>query len=309
MDLYFCLLAIMVRIAIVGALSKGNHPFSNPLSHSRRNFIYESFGIAVCYPGIALAVDKSDMLSKRLNRDILYLPPPSSSSELNGIDNLYYPSYLAGEWAVTQTLTDMQAPLGNKYVGGPNGSAEIAEESINEARSKIGVPVRLKLRYLPTKWGIVEDRLYNNKERLDAFALKSVVASVQYADVGGSNRKSVLALGGKEDDPLQTTLVYFKGPAAQKTFLTSHGSSQLSDTLWMGYEVQRSIFALTNQNTSPPITTDSESIWSFDRLDNDHIQGKLRIAGYLTPQNDAFYFDAQNRAVSLQDYTIDMKRI
>mmetsp|Transcript_40844 Transcript_40844/g.44305 ORF Transcript_40844/g.44305 Transcript_40844/m.44305 type:complete len:311 (+) Transcript_40844:222-1154(+) len=310
MELYFCLLAVMVRVVRVDALSKGNHPLSNPLFVSRRSFVYKSFGIVVCYPGIALAtaVDKSDMLSKRLDRDILYLPP-SLSSELNGIDNLYYPSYLAGEWEVTQTLTDMKAPLGKKYLGGPNGNTEIAEKSINEARSKIGVPVRLKLRYLPTKWGIVEDRLYNNKERLDAFALKSVVASVQYADVGGSNRKSLLAFGGKEDDPLQTAIIYFKGPAAQKIFLTSHGALQSSDTLWIGYEVQRSIFALTNQSTAPPIITDSECIWSFDRIDDDHIRGKLRIAGYLTPQNDAFYFDAQNRAVSLQDYTLDMKRI
>ncbi|VEU44161.1 unnamed protein product [Pseudo-nitzschia multistriata] len=202
----------------------------------------------------------------------------------------------------------MQAPLGMKYIGGPNGSVEIAEKTMKEARSKIGLPVKLNLRYVPTKWGVAEDRLYNSEARLNAFAQKNVVASVQYADVGGSNRKSTLALGGTNEDPLQTTLVYFKGPAAQKSFVTSHGAEEVSEMVWTGYEVQRSIFALTNQNTSPPITTDSEYIWSFELLDANNIRGKLRIAGYLNAQADTLYFDARNRAVSLQDYTLDMKR-
>jgi hypothetical protein len=119
----------------------------------------------------------------------------------------------------------------------------------------------------------------------------------------------VLALGGTEDDPLKTTLVYFKGPAAQKTFVTSHGTEKISDSLWAVNEVQRGIFALTNQNTAPPITTDTEYIFQFDRIDNDHVQGKLRIAGYLNAQSDILYFEGRNRAVSLQDYKLDMHRV
>jgi len=62
-------------------------------------------------PGIAHAAvqnKKEDDISNKLIQKILYLPPPSSSSELkNGVANLFYPSYLAGEWEVTQTLTGM----------------------------------------------------------------------------------------------------------------------------------------------------------------------------------------------------------
>jgi hypothetical protein len=145
---------------------------------------------------------------------------------------------------------------------------------------------------------------------LNAFAEKKVVASVQYADVGGSNRQSVLALGGTADDPLQTTIVYFKGPAAQKSFVVSHGSEELVGEIssWAGYELERTIFALTNQSTAPPIITDCEYIWKFEVEDENHVQGKLRIAGYLNAQSDKLYFDARNRAVSLQDYTLDMTR-
>lgn len=296
-------------------ISKSTSAESNQLSSSRRKFMFKASGSVAAFSAwsysspIAFAAQTKKDISNRLNEDIIFLPPPSLASELNGVDNTYFPSYLSGEWEVKQTLVNIQAPLGLKYIGGPNGSLDIAEKTMNEARSRIDAPVNLKLRYLATKWGVTEDRLYNNKERLDGFAQKSVVASVQYADVGGSNRKSVLALGGTNDDPLQTTILYFKGPAAQKSFITSHGAEELSETLWTGYEVQRSIFALTNQNTSPPITTDSEYIWSFERLDDNHIRGKLRIAGYLNAQSDGLYFDARNRAVSLQDYTLDMEKI
>lgn len=216
---------------------------------------------------------------------------------------------MSGEWQVTQTLVNVTTPLGLKFVGGPNGKEQIATETMLEARKNIGKPVSLRLRYIPTKWGVAEDRLFNAKQRLDAFAGKSVVASVEYSNVGGSNRPSVLAMGGTEQDPLQTTIVRFKGPAAQKTFVVSHGAESLSDTVWSGYEVDRSIFALTNTNTAPPLTTDSELIWFLEQKSKDHVEGKLRIAGYLNPQSDTLYFDARNRAVSLQDYTLDFRRV
>lgn len=293
----------------------------NKATSSRRSFARNSIGSATVstaavsafaavfnnIPAAKAAVAAKD-IAGRLTSDSLTLPPPSSASELNGIDNTYYPSFLQGEWDVTQTLVGTQAPLGLKYLGGPNGDLDIANKSFVDAKSKIGIPVRFKLRYVPTKWGVVEDRLFNNQARLDAFAGKNVVASVQYADVGGSNRQSVLAMGGTMDDPLQTTVTYFKGPAAQKSFLTSHGSENLNETSWAGYEVLRSIFALTNTNTAPPITTDVEYIWRFEKLDDSTVRSKLRIAEYLNAQSDVLYFDARQRAVSFQDYTLDMKR-
>ena len=308
-----CVCALTVPETNTGELAKCI--LTNEYATSRRDFMIRSSGSVAVFSGwnysnpAACAAQNKKDISNRLEGNNISLPPPSLASELNGVDNMYFPSYLCGEWEVKQTLVDMQTPLGLKYIGGPNGSLDIAEKTMKEARSKLDIPVKLKLRYQRTKWGVAEDRLYNTKERLDAFAQKDVVASVEYADVGGSNRKSILALGGTRDDPLQTTLVYFKGPAAQKIFITSHGAEDVSSVVWTGYEVQRSIFALTNQNTSPPITTDSEYIWSFERLDENHIRGKLRIAAYLNAQSDTLYFDARNRAVSLQDYTLDMEKI
>jgi hypothetical protein len=76
-------------------------------------------------------------IASRLQSTALVLPQPSYASELNGIDNTYYPDWLDGYWDVTQTLVDAQTPLGLKFVGGPNGQVDIAEKSMTEAKSKV----------------------------------------------------------------------------------------------------------------------------------------------------------------------------
>ncbi|EEC47620.1 predicted protein [Phaeodactylum tricornutum CCAP 1055/1] len=214
-------------------------------------------------------------LETRLERDILQQLPLTGLSERTGsVDNTYYPDFLEGTWDVTQTLVNVQAPLGAN----------------------------------PTPWGIAEDRVYNAIHRLDAFAGRVVVASADYADVAAANRATVLALGGTVQDPLPTVVVRFKGPAAQKTFVTMHAAERVSPTSWIGVEGNRAIFALTNQSTAPPVFTDSELVWKFERLGEGRVRGKLRIVGYLNAQSDKLYFEARNRAVSIQDYTLEMKR-
>ena len=169
--------------------------------------------------------NKRNTIARRLEEDaILTLPSPSSafaassssttSADLSkaGIDNTYLPfPMLAGTWEVTQTLRSTTAPLGLQYLGGPNGDLTIAANTLKEAHAKQNQPVHFQLRYIQTKWGITEDRVFNTRARLNAFANKDVVASVQYADVGSSNRKAIVAQGGTDHDPLQTTLTYFKG--------------------------------------------------------------------------------------------------
>lgn len=248
-------------------------------------------------------------IADRVNANELSMPPASRASELNGVNNLYYPSWLSGTWDVTQTLVDTSTPLGLKFIGGPNGSLSIAEQTLKEQQKQLNVPVDLQLRYVDTKFGVLEDRLFNTKQRLDNFAGRSVVSSVQYANVGGSNRPSVLAMGGTEDTPLQTTLVYFKGPAAQKTFVLSHKTEYPDSNTFAAYESLRSIFALTNQSTAPPVTTDSENVWVFKKIDDNTITARLRLASYLNAQSDTLYFEARNRAVSFADYTLSLKKI
>jgi hypothetical protein len=305
---------LLVLFFVVAALldqSQGlNVAQSQTTSISRRRFGIESsaiFGAVALSPSGATAASPSS-IADRFGSDILKLPPITAGTKYTGHENLYFPDYMEGEWDAVQTLVSTKAPLGLKFIGGPQGSLEVAQKTMDEQAKRINEPVTLKLRFVKTNFGVVEDRAFNLRSRLDSFAGKSVVASVNYADVRESNRASVLASGGTEDDPLTTTLVYFKGPAAQKTFVISHGQDPLDSDNWSGYELDRSIFALTNNNIAPPVTTDTEVIYSFNKVGSDRVDGKLRLAGYLNPQSDSLYFEAQNRAVSITDYTLTLKR-
>ena len=78
----------------------------------------------------------------------------------------------------------------------------------------------------------MEDRLYNTRSRLDAFAGKSVVASVEYAETGGNNRRGNVVLGGSADDPLITTVTQYKGPAAQKSIPVQEINVDVASMAW-----------------------------------------------------------------------------
>ena len=56
------------------------------------------------------------------------------------------------------------------------------------------------------------------------------------------------------------------------------------------------------------MTTDTELIWLFEKVDNDHVNAKLRIASYLNAQSDKLYFEAKNQAVSYLDYDLKLSR-
>jgi hypothetical protein len=324
-------------------------------------------------------------LSQRLQTLTLQQPTIGTTTYNSvGNDMTVYPYYMEGTWDVTQTLIRVETPMGLQYAGGPNGILDIARKSIQESQSQLGKPVHLQLRYIQCRpkqlntkstnapWKsttdgsgdvvVLEDRLYNTRQRLNQFAGTAVVANVQYADTQGSNQNTMNALYECTTTteinaaiPLTTTLTYFKGPAAQKVFVLGHhnvravpkesydtttmaslcsssssapaATGATSLPAWTGYEYQRSIFALTNGSTAPPITTDTELIFQYTPIMMDCtaststtmtttassppincIRGKLRIVGYLNP-NDKYYFDVQNRAVTIQDYTLDMKRI
>jgi len=164
-----------------------------------------SIGVLAAAPHAAHARSAKQSIASRIEADALTMPPSSRANEVNGVDNVYYPEWMNGTWDVTQTLTGSSTPLGLKFIGGPAASLTIAAESFKEQQKQLNVPVLLKLRFIKTKFGVAEDRLFNTKQRLNNFAGRSVVSSVEYANVGSSNRASALSLGGSEDDPLQTT--------------------------------------------------------------------------------------------------------
>ncbi len=241
------LVHLFVKISPTSSLafSKNIETRRDVISQSIKNSVGSLllFTTTTAKPATANALSSPLTIEERLTADKLTLPPPSRANELSGVDNLYYPSWLSGEWDAIQTMTDTSTPLGLKFVGGPNGSESIASESVKEQKKQINVPVSLKLRYVNTKFGVAEDRLFNTKARLNAFAGRNVVASVEYADVGGSNRASVVMMGGDQDTPLQTTgkLVEYIFHSTEQLIMTNpliHSSPMIAQKSYASKDLQ-----------------------------------------------------------------------
>jgi len=326
------------------SIGKDNNNNNVHSIHRRRSLSVIGTAVAsmIHYPmnGDALAIDaraqsKSNILSSRLTSDILYQPKVKQTSEMNlftgsnGLyDDLFYPPWMAGEWDAYQTLNNYQAPLGKKFLSGPSGLREdVADATMKQQQSLIGKtvgPFRLRFIIIDKKskktlseipkdnndFVVVEDRQANLRSRANAFAGRDIVKTIEYVEIGGAN---TLNYG---EAPLPTTLLRYKGPAIQKTFSNNRDSEIESvdgTEMWTGFESTRILFARKDIDL-PPIVSDTEVITQLGspqlQITSDGAQvivvsGKLRIAGYLNP-NDALYFDARQRAVTLSDYDLKL---
>lgn len=333
------------------------------LAASRRAVLSAGFGAgaAVLTSGPASpAAAAPSALADRFSMTVLQEPGIKQPALFGGpaalYDDVFYPTWMAGEWLATSTLTGFDAPLGAKFLAGPSGlRKDVAEATIRQQKSRIGTSVGpYPLRWLAVrppgsaagaaKTFVVEDRAFNTKSRLDAFAGRSVVRRVEYVEVGGANEK---AYG---DAPLPTTLTTYKFAALQKVFSNNRGQelevspgagralaaaaavAALTDgratpdgATWTGFEFTRTLFARTDQPDAPPVVADSEVLTQLRLLDPrgaptgstsvatsragaEVVVGRVRLADFLTP-NDALFFEARQRAVSISDYDLQLTRL
>ena len=262
------------------------------------------------------AATGAGQISDRFGATTLKEPAVKQRSEFDLVgsegglyDDLFFPSWMAGDWNAVQTLRAFSYPRGKKFLGGPSGMRmDVADATIAEENSKVGKSVGpFPLKFLTIeangKRFVVEDRRRNLQARLDAFAGRSVVRSVEYVELGGANRI------GFGNAPLPTTLTYFKGPVVQKTFSNNRrGELSPDENSWNGFEFTRTLFARTNSDV-PPVVTDTEILTQLSRdpTQPDRITGKVRVADYLTPQDNLF-FEALQQAVTISDYDIELTR-
>ena len=109
-------------------------------------------GVAMCRHDRLISTQVPNGVASRFESDALVQPNVDQGrSEFSGVANLYYPDWMAGTRDVEQTLTRPEAPLGLKFIGGPRGDLAIAQKSLDEQRSRIGQPQKLKLRFVRTK--------------------------------------------------------------------------------------------------------------------------------------------------------------
>jgi hypothetical protein len=162
------------------------------------------------------AADDFSLLSSRLRAPILQQPNFSPSP---GEPPL--PGWLVGDWACTQTLVGFSTPLGVQYIGAAGRPIAEAEASAQETRRQLGRPISLELRFSPVQGGAREDRSFNTRARLDAFAGQRVVREASACAAAGQPN-SRMDLGGQ---PAACTFVEFLGPVSQKVLSLAHGAS------------------------------------------------------------------------------------
>merc|ERR1719163_166686 len=236
-----------------------------------------------------------DDLVLRLDSDKVQQLPADMGNRVD----LEYPAWLEGTWTVTSTMESFKAPLGNRFLGGSN--PEINDRSAAEAAAQVGKKIRYQLRFEKQSSGKVrEDRLFNQQQRLDAFAGRPVVKKVQYVAIDRGEKTREL-----------NTLVYFAGGLVGKTFSTRRQGASITTSEFVAGENTRQLYARKcDQQTEsrvcpPPITTDQETVVQYRLVGDGVVKARVRLLGYLNPQSPQF-FDARQQAVTISDYSLEL---
>lgn len=248
------------------------------------------------------------MLAQRFSKDQLEKLPSGFIAPW-GPSDLWYPTWLEGRWHVRAVLTNYSAPLGLKFVSSGATDLRIAQRTLDEQRKRLGTPVEYDLRYVRTRRGnVVEDRLASAAARLNAYAGKTVVKRVAYADVPGSNREEAEKRGDGPEDPLLTTLIYFKG-GVQKVFVTGFQSEEdVANVAWRGSSSTRTLFAAPGAGYNP-IAVDEEVLTEYRQVPGTAgAAGRVRLLGFLNP-TDPLYFQAGNKAVTMAEYALELSPV
>ena len=268
-------------------------------------------------PLAAAAADPYDELRSRLAAPLV---SQSATSPLGSRDEARLPAWMAGRWRCEQTLQAFTTPLGVQYIGAPGRPIAEAEASAAETRGQIGKRVALELRFDAVAGGAVEDRPFNARSRLDAFAGRKVVRDAQ-----------ACAAAGVDAPGVSCAMVEFLGPVSQKqivnwarvatpaTSASPDAAPPPSSVIYSDFS--RSIFARRlapgDTRNFPPITTDAETIVYLaaepapadsSATATDVLRGRLRLISYLQPY-DPLYFSAGGKSVSLSDYSLTLTRL
>eukprot|EP00419_Tripos_fusus_P007937 CAMPEP_0172678288 /NCGR_PEP_ID=MMETSP1074-20121228/15294_1 /TAXON_ID=2916 /ORGANISM="Ceratium fusus, Strain PA161109" /LENGTH=333 /DNA_ID=CAMNT_0013496299 /DNA_START=24 /DNA_END=1025 /DNA_ORIENTATION=- len=246
-------------------------------------------------------------LKRRLSEKILDKLPSGFIAPW-GPRDLYYPTWMQGNWHVQAVQTDYLAPMGLQYVGNSGSTPGMAVQTLKEQQSRLGEKSEYDLAYMLSKSKhVLEDRKFNSAARINAYAGRKVVKRVEYADVPGNTREDALKNGDGPEDPLLTTLVYFKG-GAQKVFVLGFQSEeQDSGNVWRGSQSVRTLFAAPGTGANP-LVVDEEVLTELRRQPNGSVDARVRLIGYLNP-NDPLFFQAGNKAVTIADYSLQFSRL
>lgn len=163
--------------------------------------------------------------------------------------------------------------------------------------------LRVTLGEVP-KSEIVPDRVYNTRSVLDAFYGYPAVGEIDYDISKNPLRMDVaFATMGPDLQPL---------PSRRQQLLFNNLQSDRvrPDDLFVCSEYVRTVTLGPGRRVT---VTDSETLSQYELMEDGRIEGKQRVAFYLTPNPNTvegtLFFEANNKAVALFDYSFTMKKV
>lgn len=222
---------------------------------------------------------------------------------------LYYPSWMEGEWEVASTYLAKAFPKGEQYV-----YRNLRAGSARSATEKLGDTTKFAARYLPSKTGgtvlgfgsgaaaVTSDRAYNTAAMLNAYAGFGRVSRVDYQP---------------DKDPTRMVMQYPQlGPDMQplppkrtEVFINNRDASLSPDAKTF---VCSELFRAVTLGPGQSAIADSENVALYRQETPDSIVGRQRALVYLVPSPNSregdLYMQVNGRAVAVYDYELRLTR-
>jgi hypothetical protein len=210
--------------------------------------------------------------------------------------DLYYPDWMAGNWQVTSTLTDLAAPLAPAVITpGFETSQKLLEQpvtfSVRFEPAIAALPPRSPFPVGTVRTDspkIVADRAYNGMSLATALLGQDVVQSIE-VDPRSPNRQ----------------LARFKSGQRLVTQISDRGVETPSNTEFISSELYQQIFRSETQLYLNQVENTIAYRWIS--TEPEHIEADQVTAIYLSPQ-DPDYFKAKAQPVTLYRYRLRFER-
>jgi len=235
---------------------------------------------------------------------------------------LFYPTFLFGEWAATATLKQKVYPYGPAFLP----SKSLLEGSPRNRQETVGNTCTYDVRYFSTlantlsnkltvnlgtgvpESKIIQDRAFNAISISNAYKQLATVQDVVW-DYRSNPTKLTLNFGaGIMTDDMRPL-----GPRRTEIFINARQSESISGddgnpSSYCAAERSRSVTLAPGAT----IVSDTETITEFTKVADNHVTAVSRIAVYLTPnpnnREGILWEQVGGKAVAFFDYSLDMTR-
>jgi hypothetical protein len=255
--------------------------------------------LCFCMSGSFSGAAHAGPLQKRLEQFPDWRSPPILEPARG---DLYYPDWMAGQWQVKSTLTDLAAPLAPALTSpGFEASRKLLQQTVtfpvqfgpeqwraaapfSGLRSPFPVGVAT-----PKNLGIVADRAYNGMSLAEATLGKKRLQSIKI-DPRSPNRQVAL----------------FENGQSLTTEIGDRGVETPSEREFVSSELYLQTFRSAAQIYFNRV--ENTTAYRLDALDPSQVEADQVTAIYLSPQ-DPDYFKAKDRPVALYRYRLTLSRL